>query len=169
MGARPGGERDEHSAVLASDPETSRRPQRSAARRPRSGKAAAAGAACRTLLLEGEGGGDLVWMSWLGAQKKGKLQPSRASTCVAVSKNAAVVLTEWMNSRDLVAGHMDVMLADRLSQRQPGLEALAVHASFVSPSRGRFQEHQSGCECESPRARSEGQKVIAQTVPGGTQ
>ena len=44
----------------------------------------------------------------------------------------------------------------------------ADHASFVSPSRGRFQEHQSGCECESPRARSEGQKVIAQTVPGGT-
>ena len=78
-----------------------------------------------------------------GGKNKGQ---ASAKSGEHLHRCAAVVLTEWMNSRDTVAGHMDVMLADRLSQRAPGLEALAVHASFVSPSRGGFQEHTSGCE-----------------------
>ena len=92
------------------------------------------------------GRGDLVWISWLGAKTKGALQPSRASTCLAISKNAAVVLTQWVNNPTTKPGHMDVMLADCLARRSAGLEELADHASFVSPSRGGFQEHTSGCE-----------------------
>jgi len=57
-----------------------------------------------------------------------------------------VLLTQWINLPTTKPGHLDVMLADRLSRRAGGLEELSNHASFVSPSRGGFQEHKSGCE-----------------------
>lgn len=112
------------------------------------------------------GRGDLVWISYLSASKKGKSQPSRASTCIAISKAGAMHLLNWMNSNSH-PDHFDVMLADALAGRKPGLEELAEHASFVSPSRGGFQEHLSGCETNLLRTEewSKGEPYLRQ-LPG---
>ena len=97
------------------------------------------------------GRGDLVWFSWLGAKTKGALMPSRASTCIALTRGAAATILTWIHGPARDARHFDVLLADGLSQRVAGLEELCPHACFLSPSRGGFQGHLSGCEANLQR------------------
>ena len=87
-----------------------------------------------------QGRGDLVWLSWDGAEKKGsKIKVCHAATLIAVSARGAKKLNTLVQEGSLGAGrHWDLMLIDYL--RKHGND---FGASFIWPSVGHYQDHES--------------------------
>ena len=90
------------------------------------------------------GRGHVVWFGWC-PQGKQKSIPAFASHLLAMSKYGAKTMLESMEAGKLKKGHWDRVLRAWLVERN-FQNPKVLGGSFVWPTVGFFQTHQSGCE-----------------------
>ena len=89
--------------------------------------------------------GDLVWLSWDGANSRGhKCKPGHACTLLAVTIPGARKLQGLMLSGKIKKGHFDLSLLSWLREDPQNVKELK--ASYFYPSVGSYTEHISGCQ-----------------------
>jgi len=89
------------------------------------------------------GHGGLVWISWCA--KENQEQPNNGTTCLAVTKKAAILLHNQM-AASVQPGHFDIWLKHLLRNPQnPDQQKLADMSCYVVAGVGGYRTHLSGC------------------------
>ena len=86
--------------------------------------------------------GHFIWYSWEGSDRPGaRSRPMHGATMIGISTFGARKLLSLMSSGLLPKGHADLVLREYMENNGKDFGA-----SFLYPSVGHYQSHQSGCE-----------------------